>query len=137
MNRVATTDRERRLMSGSTVHWSDATRPAVLSARDRSDVRGRLAHSGLRAVRRLLIAMAASLLIAGSLMAQAYEHRLATSIAPPTRHATPSHVAGGWPNPYMPALVILASLGCAVAAIWLGHLTGIHGCACEDVDNLM
>ena len=64
--------------------------------------------------RRLTILAAATLLVAGSLTAQAYEHHLATSIAPPTQPGIPPHtctltkctidtpaphVAGGWPYP--------------------------------------
>ena len=121
-------------MSRSLVQPPIPATPNSLCTRHGADARSSLTYPGRRVLRALLILVAAMLLVAGSLTAHDEEH-LANSITRPTKQGIPSHtctpticridtsaprVAGGWPDPYLAALLILASLGCAVAAMWLG-----------------
>jgi hypothetical protein len=96
---------------------------------------GRQSHlMATRALRRLLIASAIALLLAGSLTAQAFESYLAPGTSPRTysgvpRHTctptlcivnpAPNHVPGGWPYPYLPALLLATSVLCGIAAMRL------------------
>jgi len=99
-----------------------------------------------RALRRLLIASAIALLVAGSLTSQTYESHLASSVSTRNqstvpRHTctptlcivdkAPNHVPGGWPYPYLPALLLATSFLCGFAATRLretSRLIGEHDC---------
>jgi hypothetical protein len=83
-------------------------------------------------LRRAAAASAIVCIVAGSLTAQAVEARLAGGIAPPSapaHHCTPKlcyvtpprHVPGGWPDPFLPALLLGAGLIGAGLWLWLTH----------------
>lgn len=97
---------------------------------------GRHFHvSASRALRVILSASAIALLVAASLTTQVYETRLASSISPRARSVVPrhsctptfctvepasNHVSGGWPYPFLPALLLSTSMLCGLAATLVG-----------------
>lgn len=82
-----------------------------------------------RFAKALLVVVAAMCLVAGSLTAQTLDSQLASRLTAadasrpaacltkcPLRKPTPRRVIGGWPKPYLPALLVLTSLALFYAA---------------------
>ena len=92
-----------------------------------------------RTIRWALALTAVVCIIAGSLSAQAANDRFARAAEPSTDstvpahtctptfcviHQPPKHLVGGWPNPVLPALLLLIGGGSGLAALRLARVTG-------------
>ena len=88
-------------------------------------------------LRRAIGVLTVVAIVAASLTAQAVETRIASRVVapstqtPPPHTCTPTlcyinpprHLAGGWPDPFLPALLLGAGLLGAAAWIWLSPRT--------------